>query len=114
MPAFSLIITSRNEFSLLDQFFHCRRCLEQIRPIWSAVEIDIMHQLSSETLNALDQLLTPRETFVLLGLPESSGWAALAQGRIPQPIRIGRRTRWSRRALEGWIQEQHRAAQSRG
>lgn len=58
-----------------------------------------------------DRLLTPGEAFERLGLPPSSGWALLAQGRIPRPIRIGRRTRWSERALEQWIREQHQAAQ---
>lgn len=58
-----------------------------------------------------DQLLTPSAAFTLLGLPDSSGWALLAAGRIPRPIKIGRRTRWSRRALERWIAEQHQAAQ---
>jgi predicted DNA-binding transcriptional regulator AlpA len=58
-----------------------------------------------------DRLLTSREAFPMLGLAESSGWAALAEGRIPQPIRIGRRTRWSCRGLQAWIAEQSAAAQ---
>ena len=47
----------------------------------------------------------------MLGLPVSSGWAALQQDRIPRPIRIGRRTRWSMRGLQAWIAEQSAAAQ---
>ena len=66
----------------------------------------------SVTDEARDRLLTPAEAFSLLGLPSSSGWAAMAQGRIPRPVRIGRRTRWSQRALERWIHEQHQAAQA--
>ncbi len=59
-----------------------------------------------------DRLLTPGEAFSALGLPPSSGWALLARGAIPRPIRLGRRTRWSRRAIEKWIEEQHQAAQA--
>jgi predicted DNA-binding transcriptional regulator AlpA len=47
----------------------------------------------------------------MLGLPTSSGWALVAAGRIPQPIKIGRRTRWSQRLLQTWIAEQSEAAQ---
>lgn len=71
-----------------------------------------MIQISSETQG--DRLLTPLEAFAVLGLPPSSGWAELAAGRIPRGIKIGRRTRWSQRALEGWIAEQHAAAQQEG
>lgn len=60
-----------------------------------------------------DRLLTPGETFSLLSVADSSGWALLAQDRIPRPIKIGRRTRWSRRALEEWIADQHKAAQAK-
>jgi predicted DNA-binding transcriptional regulator AlpA len=60
-----------------------------------------------------DQLLSAAQAFALLGLPTSSGWALLKEGRLPQPVRLGRRTRWSRRALERWIHEQHTAAQRR-
>jgi len=68
-------------------------------------------QILTETDQALDRLLTPTEAFRVLGLANSSGWAAASSGRIPRPIRIGRRTRWSARALERWIEEQHVEAQ---
>lgn len=64
--------------------------------------------ISEETA---DRLLTPQEAFTLLGLPQSSGWALVADGTIPRGIKIGRRTRWSKRALEQWIATQHKAAQ---
>ena len=59
-----------------------------------------------------ERLLSAGEAFELLGLPPSSGWALLALGRIPRPIKIGRRSRWSRSELGRWIEEQHRAAQA--
>ena len=68
-----------------------------------------MSEISEET--AHDRLLGPSDAFAMLGLPLSSGWAALRQGRIPQPIRIGRRTRWSCCGLQAWIAEQSVAAQ---
>lgn len=68
-----------------------------------------MHQSISE---AHDQLLAPEDAFRLLGVATSSGWALLAAGRIPRPIKIGRRTRWSRRVLEQWIADESSAAQA--
>ncbi len=58
-----------------------------------------------------DRLLAVDEAARMLGLPVSSLWALLAEGRVPRPVRIGRRTRWSERGLEVWIRDQHRAAQ---
>jgi predicted DNA-binding transcriptional regulator AlpA len=68
-----------------------------------------MLTISDET--SPDRLLKPEEAFEMLGLPTSSGWALVAAGRIPQPIKIGRRTRWSQRLLQTWIAEQSEAAQ---
>ena len=58
-----------------------------------------------------DRLLTAEEAFAMLGLPESSGYAALKNGLIPRPIKIGRRSRWSCRGLQAWICEQFAATQ---
>ncbi|MBW8077918.1 MAG: helix-turn-helix domain-containing protein [Gallionella sp.] len=59
-----------------------------------------------------DRLLGVQEAAALLGLPISSLWALVAEGRLPRQIKIGRRSRWSRSALEEWIREQHKAAQA--
>ena len=59
-----------------------------------------------------ERLLSALEAFELLGLAPSSAWALLKAGRIPRPIKIGRRSKWSQRALEQWIEEQHQAAQA--
>ncbi len=67
---------------------------------------------SEETQTQGDRLLAAGEAFALLGVPPSSGWALLAAGKIPRPLKLGRRTRWSRVALEQWIREQHQAAQA--
>ena len=61
--------------------------------------------------HAHDRLLRVEESAAMLGLPVSSFWALVADGRIPRGIKIGRRTRWSCRALEEWIAEQSAAAQ---
>ncbi len=61
-----------------------------------------------------DRLLRAEESATMLGLPLSSFWALVAEGRIPRGIKIGRRTRWSCRVLEGWIAEQSAAAQAGG
>ena len=59
-----------------------------------------------------DRLLTPGEVFSLLVVPPSSGWALLAHDCIPRPIRLGRRTRWSRRARKRRIEDRRQFAQS--
>lgn len=59
-----------------------------------------------------DRLLGVQEAAAVLGLPISSLWALVAEGRLPRQIKIGRRSRWSRRALEEWIAQQHQAAQN--
>lgn len=41
-----------------------------------------------------DQLLTARQLCQLLSLPKSSFYALLASRQIPEPLRIGTRTRW--------------------
>ena len=46
-----------------------------------------------------DRLLRAEESATMLGLPVSSFWALVADGRIPRGIKIGRRTRWSCRVL---------------
>jgi len=71
-----------------------------------------MNQISSEP-HEPDRLLRAEESATMLGLPVSSFWALVADGRIPRGIKIGRRTRWSSRALEQWIAEHHEAAQGR-
>jgi predicted DNA-binding transcriptional regulator AlpA len=38
----------------------------------------------------------------LCGISERKWWQLLAQGVVPPPIRLGRRTLWSRRVLDAW------------
>lgn len=71
-----------------------------------------MTQISSET-HEPDRLLDAGAAARLLGLPISSLWSLVASGCLPRQIKIGRRSRWSQRALEQWIAEQHEAAQGR-
>lgn len=59
-----------------------------------------------------DELLPAAAAAELLGLPVSSLFFLVRTSALPAPIKIGRRSRWSRAALERWIEEQHTAAQS--
>ena len=68
--------------------------------------------MNESNTNTRDELIDASRAFAMLGLPTSSGWALLARGEIPRGIKIGRRTRLSRKGLEKWIAEQHAAAQS--
>ena len=50
------------------------------------------------------ELLTTREACLLLSIGRSTLCRDSASGRIPRPVRIGRKLRWRRRELQDWIQ----------
>lgn len=50
------------------------------------------------------QLLLPiAQAASLTGLAVRTIWRLVSSGRFPQPIRIGRATRWRRFDIEEWI-----------
>lgn len=49
------------------------------------------------------QLLTVHDVAMILRLSARSVWRMCRSGRLPQPIRLGRATRWKRGDLEDWI-----------
>lgn len=46
------------------------------------------------------KLISARETAAFYGIGQSTLWRWIGEGRIPQPIRIGRRTFWDSETLE--------------
>lgn len=46
------------------------------------------------------KLISARETAAFYGIGQSTLWRWIGEGRVPQPIRIGRRTFWDSETLE--------------
>lgn len=46
------------------------------------------------------KLISARETAAFYSIGQSTLWRWIGEGRIPQPIRIGRRTFWDSETLE--------------
>lgn len=59
-----------------------------------------------------DELLPAAGAAELLGLPVSSLFFLVRQGELPRPVKLGRRSRWSKQGLLDWMKEQHTAAQA--
>ena len=58
-----------------------------------------------------ERLLVAKEVAELLAVPESWVREATRDGRLPY-IALGRYRRYSREAIEAWLQEQRRGAQT--
>lgn len=50
-------------------------------------------------------LLTAEEVAAMLGVSERTLWRLLSAGKIPQPVRIGRNTRWRVAEIRDWIEK---------
>jgi len=50
-----------------------------------------------------DKLMTPREVAAYLAIGLRSLQRHTARGDIPRPVRFGRTLRYSRRALDRWV-----------
>ncbi len=50
-------------------------------------------------------LLRVAQVATLLGISERSVWKHSTTGEIPPPVRIGRSQRWSRKAIDQFIED---------
>ena len=55
---------------------------------------------------APDRLLTRQAVSDLVGFQTTSLYCKIAAGEFPPPVKIGRCSRWSERAVADWIEEQ--------
>ena len=53
--------------------------------------------------NNSDRLVSVRDTAAALGCSVATVWRGVANGTLPQPIRIGGMTRWSAAEIEDFI-----------
>ena len=49
-------------------------------------------------------LLTADEVAAMLGVSERTLWRLLSAGKVPQPVRFGRNTRWREMQVREWIE----------
>ena len=64
-----------------------------------------MDQSSQEAVTTRPELLDARAVARLLDCSPRTVYRLADSGRIPAPVRLGGLVRWSRRGLEGWIEE---------
>ena len=48
-------------------------------------------------------LIGAADAATMCGVSRSTWWALHSSGRVPLPVRLGRRTLWRRGELEAWI-----------
>jgi prophage regulatory protein len=51
------------------------------------------------------KLINAEELARLLDVSERTLWRLLSGGKLPQPVRIGRNTRWRLEEVSDWIQQ---------
>jgi excisionase family DNA binding protein len=50
-------------------------------------------------------LLNADEVAAMLGISERTLWRLLSAGKVPEPVRFGRSTRWRLADVKDWIEE---------
>ena len=53
--------------------------------------------------NIAPLLLDSEQAAILCGVGRSLWWSLHSAGRVPLPVKLGRRTLWRREELESWI-----------
>jgi len=61
-------------------------------------------QVKKSTTTDNPLLLSAVETAALLGIARSHLYALHSSGRLPIPIKLGRRSLWRKNELEAWVQ----------
>jgi len=57
-----------------------------------------------KSVNTMESLLVDStEASRLCGISRTMWWSLHSAGRVPMPVRLGRRTLWSVEELRGWI-----------
>ena len=57
-----------------------------------------------ETRERTAVLIPAEEVAAMLGVSERTLWRLLSAGKLPQPVRIGRSTRWRAAEVREWIE----------
>lgn len=62
-----------------------------------------LRSLLSQARTGLLLAVGAQETAAMIGIGEATLWRLNSQGRIPAPVRLGRRTLWRVREIEDWL-----------
>ena len=62
-------------------------------------------QKNNSAASSCDELITAAEFSKMLKISQRTLWRLVGAGKIFQPIRIGRSTRWQKRKVQQWIAE---------
>ncbi|GIW86426.1 MAG: hypothetical protein KatS3mg108_0750 [Isosphaeraceae bacterium] len=57
-----------------------------------------------ETREKTAVLISADEVATMLGVSERTLWRLLSAGKLPEPVRIGRNTRWRAAEVRDWIE----------
>ncbi len=57
-----------------------------------------------ETRERAAVLIPAEEVAAMLGVSERTLWRLLSAGKLPEPVRIGRSTRWRAAEVREWIE----------
>jgi excisionase family DNA binding protein len=57
-----------------------------------------------ETRERTAVLIPADEVATMLGVSERTLWRLLSAGKLPEPVRIGRNTRWRAAEVRDWIE----------
>lgn len=57
-----------------------------------------------ETREKTAVLIPADEVATMLGVSERTLWRLLSAGKLPEPVRIGRNTRWRAAEVRDWIE----------
>jgi excisionase family DNA binding protein len=58
-----------------------------------------------ETRERTAVLIPAEEVATMLGVSERTLWRLLSAGKLPEPVRIGRNTRWRAAEVRDWIEQ---------
>jgi excisionase family DNA binding protein len=58
-----------------------------------------------ETRERTAVLIPAEELATMLGVSERTLWRLLSAGKLPEPVRIGRNTRWRAAEVRDWIEQ---------
>lgn len=64
-----------------------------------------------QTAEPLNRLIPQRLVCERTAMSRTTVWRRVRDGDFPRPVKIGRRTVWSERAINEWIADRHSVAQ---
>lgn len=61
-------------------------------------------ETSPSPATSIPLTLSANDAAALLGIGKTTFWSLHNQGKLPKPVRLGRRVLWRRKELEAWLE----------